>query len=162
MKVLYLHGLDSNGLTPEKREVLEAYDLEVDAPLTDYRKSKLGDFEDLIKVYTPEILIGSSMGGRICYRLSNKFNIPALLINPAIGHNLCEEIVPIDDFMHSNKCNKQLFVFGEKDDIVSMDTVISKTGPDIHCITIENMYHSVTPEEIDTAIFYFLNNIYND
>lgn len=158
MRTLYLHGLGSAGITPEKRTVLENFDLEVEAPRIDYRHTNTEFFDDLVRNIKPELLVGSSMGGRISYWLSNKYQLPAILFNPAIGLNICETIVPIEHFEHENKFPKQLFIFGEHDRTVQMKEVVDFIGADIHCLVVEGMSHTVKPEDIDFAVFYYLNN----
>lgn len=162
MKALYLHGLHSEGLTQEKKDVMSLYDLEVDAPQIDYFSKDLSFFENLIETTNPELLIGSSMGGRLAYYLSNKYQLPALLFNPAIGHATCETVIPIEDFLHDNKPKKQLFVFGEFDDVVNSSEVLDKVGFEVEYLSIEDMTHQVTPENIDTAMFYFFDMILNN
>lgn len=159
MKILYLHGLDSLGLTTEKQEILEKFEFEVIAPIINYREQNTSFFDVLINKHKPELLIGSSMGGRFAYWLSNKYTIPAILLNPAIGHELCEQILPIADYEKEKSHAKQLFVFGENDEVVKMNDVIAFTGPAIHCITLEETAHQLSAEDLETALFYYLDFI---
>lgn len=160
LKALYLHGLHSTGLTQEKREVLETYDIKVDAPIIDYSSKDVEFFEKMVESYKPEMLIGSSMGGRMAYYLSNKYQLPAVLFNPAIGNETCEKLIPIPDYLNENRFKQQLFVFGEFDDVVISSDVLQKVGYEVDFLTIEDMTHIVTPENIDTAMFYFFDTIF--
>ncbi|MBK8806906.1 MAG: hypothetical protein IPO21_09765 [Bacteroidales bacterium] len=159
MKILYLHGLDSLGLTSEKQEVFEKFEFEVIAPIINYREKEPVFFESLINKHNPDLLIGSSMGGRMAYWLSNKYTLPAILLNPAIGHELCEQIIPITNYEKEKSHSKQLFVFGENDEIVKMSEVIEFTGPAIHCITLEETAHQLSADDLETALFYYLDFI---
>ena len=86
MKILYLHGLESSVGGP-KVEYLEMLGHEVIAPDIDYdfgeQFSHLGDHIAYQKEQF-DLIIGSSMGGYFAYELGKMFDIPVLLLNPAL------------------------------------------------------------------------------
>ena len=85
MKILYLHGLESSVGGP-KVEYLEMLGHEVDAP--DMCWDTGGNFVSIADHIAYEdnfdLIIGSSMGGYFAYELGKEFDIPVLLLNPAL------------------------------------------------------------------------------
>ena len=85
MKILFLHGLQSNNksskvshMTDEGHQVL--------APNMNYFDNKQLYQETLEKLleFEPELIVGSSMGGYFAYHLSTHFSTNLLLLNPAL------------------------------------------------------------------------------
>ncbi|WP_417876550.1 YqiA/YcfP family alpha/beta fold hydrolase [Winogradskyella sediminis] len=116
MNILYIHGLNGS-LSPEKRALLEPYG-EIFSPAIDY-ESNPNAIATLITTYKTraiDIVMGSSMGGFTGYYVSNMFQCPALLFNPA----LAERSVPqnLVDIPHPTSVYKQI-VLGTKDAIVN-------------------------------------------
>lgn len=115
MNILYIHGLNGS-LNPEKREVLEPYG-KVFSPSIDYE----ADSEAIIhlvesfKSHHTNVVIGSSMGGFTGYYVSNIYQCPALLFNPALAERSVYQNIPEID--HKTSPFKQI-VLGTKDDIV--------------------------------------------
>ncbi len=121
MKAYYIHGFESKGLTEEKREKLEALGLEVIAPLFDFRKERniLYRITEEVRMEKPGFLIGSSMGGRMAFYISNRLNVPALLFNPALKSGMIDEIQPVPkDFRELILNPYQQFIFGARDTTV--------------------------------------------
>ncbi|MCF1190112.1 hypothetical protein LRR18_00835 [Mangrovimonas sp. AS39] len=115
MNILYLHGLNGS-LNNEKRAILEKYG-EVYSPSIDYEKDP-NSIEGLINLFKEKdinVVIGSSMGGFAGYYISNAYQRPALLFNPALAVRSVEQLVPILD--HEKSILKH-FVLGTHDDIV--------------------------------------------
>ncbi|PNW26111.1 YqiA/YcfP family alpha/beta fold hydrolase [Formosa algae] len=115
MNILYIHGLNGS-LSPEKRLVLEAYG-HVFAPSIDYENAS-HSISDIINVYqdkTVNIVMGSSMGGFAGYYVSNHFQCPALLFNPALAKR--PVVQHITDIEYKTSPIKQ-FVLGSEDTVV--------------------------------------------
>ena len=85
MKILYLHGLESSVGGP-KVEYLENLGHKVHAP--DMCWDVGGNFISIADHIAYEddfdLIVGSSMGGYFAYELGKMFNIPVLLLNPAL------------------------------------------------------------------------------
>lgn len=88
MHILYLHGLESSAGGP-KVEYLRMLGNLVTAPEMDYKDpeqyQKICD--TILNSYMEEpidLIIGSSMGGYFAYHLGKQFDIPMLLLNPAL------------------------------------------------------------------------------
>ena len=82
-KILYLHGLESKQ-GGEKVGFLAGQAC-VYAPAMDYREEDLhGKVHNMIMKFKPDLLIGSSMGGYVAHEFAKAFNLPAVLLNPAL------------------------------------------------------------------------------
>ncbi len=93
MKILYLHGLESIG-GGKKAEFLSQYN-EVKAPIIDYKNHEdILQIEQILQDYTPELIVGSSMGGYYALILGSIYNIPTLTLNPAIHSRVFEPHFP--------------------------------------------------------------------
>lgn len=95
MNILYLHGLDSSGLGPEKRKILEKYG-KVFSPAIDYRTSP-NSIELLVEQYKNEkinAIVGSSMGGFLGYYIADAYKLPSLLFNPALASRPVNQRIP--------------------------------------------------------------------
>lgn len=82
-KVLYLHGLESKqgGNKVEHLSKTSA----VFAPEMDYTNPQLGIMlEMMYQRLKPDVVIGSSMGGYAAAYLASKYNVDAILLNPAL------------------------------------------------------------------------------
>lgn len=115
MKILYIHGLKGS-LNPEKRAILEKYG-EAFSPSIDYM-SDSSAINGLINSFQSEdidVVIGSSMGGFSGYYVSNAFQCPALLFNPALAERSVFQNIP--DIEHKTSAFKQI-VLGTLDDVV--------------------------------------------
>ena len=116
MKILYLHGLESSVGGP-KVEYLEMLGHEVDAP--DMCWNVGGNFASIADHIAYEdnfdLIIGSSMGGYFAYELGKTFDIPVLLLNPALHSRSIEpEVISTQ--------NADPFVFlgvGSNDDVIN-------------------------------------------
>lgn len=116
MTILYIHGLNGN-LSPEKRLILEHYG-NVLAPSIDYENAP-NSISDIIKTYpdiTFDVVMGSSMGGFAGYYVSNHFQCPALLFNPALAKRTVEQ--HIHEITYKISPVKHI-VLGTEDDVVN-------------------------------------------
>lgn len=116
MNILYLHGLMSTNKSQKTEWLKETHS--VFNPALNYKedsKTIFNDLELLCKQHEIDLVIGSSMGGYLAYHLSQKFNIPSLLFNPALEKNSIEK-PPVD--VVENLTIKHTIVLGEKDEVV--------------------------------------------
>ena len=121
MNTLYIHGLDSSP-KKEKTALINTYS-HVEALHLDYRKQP-DAFEILSKLILEKNIshiIGSSLGGYLGFWLGEKFGLPGLLFNPAIGLRSIELNIDVKKRL----CPKRLIVIGEKDDVVIPKTTLS-------------------------------------
>lgn len=154
MKIFFLHGLESDGLSKSKRKAIESLGHEVHAPLINYKKGSV--FYGLIKQiedYKPDLIMGSSIGGRLSYHISNKLKIDAILFNPAIDQEKSNKYQPIPEKNPRHK--NQLFVFGAKDTVVPPEHTKSVLPNDIHYYTVDNMRHRISASEIKKSLIKF-------
>jgi len=91
--LLYLHGFNSS---PQSKKALETGrwmklntpDIEFCCPqLSPYASEAMDTLKALVGAYLPEpvYLVGSSMGGFFATCLVEQYNLPAVLINPAVN-----------------------------------------------------------------------------
>ena len=114
MKTLYIHGLDSSP-KPEKIRLIKPYS-NVSALHLDY-KNQPDSFEILSALIQKEAIthiIGSSLGGYLGFWLGEKYGLPVLLFNPAIGMQNKE----LNIFIKQGQCPYRIIVLGAKDDRV--------------------------------------------
>lgn len=115
MKILFLHGLESN-LSDEKRKVLEEFG-DVVAPDINYK----GDKSIIASMYSKyehndiNAIIGSSMGGFTGFYLAAKLHVPALLFNPALAYRSVVQEVPEQKMIFSKPLH---IVLGMYDPII--------------------------------------------
>src|SRR5690554_1575468 len=116
MNILYIHGLNGS-LNPEKRKILEQYG-EVISPSIDYEADTqaIGNLISSYKSKDIHIVIGSSMGGFSGYYVSNSFQCPALLFNPALAERSVYQVTP--NVKHQKSSFKQI-VLGTLDEVVN-------------------------------------------
>ena len=114
MKTLYIHGLDSSP-KQEKTEIMQQYS-NVIALHLNYREQpdSFDILSDVIERESITHIIGSSLGGYLGFWLAEKYALPCLLFNPAIGMKSIELNIKIDN----GKCPNRLIVVGENDDTV--------------------------------------------
>ena len=87
--VIYIHGFGSSGQGAKAklfREYFKGTSEGFIAPSLSYiPELALDTLEELIESYNADVqLIGSSLGGYYSIYLSDKYNVPAVLINPSI------------------------------------------------------------------------------
>mgnify|MGYP003656088385 FL=1 len=83
-KVVYLHGLESkqNCL---KVHYLREIGFEVLNPKMDYKdKNCFVNTQHQIQEFQPDLIIGSSMGGYFAWFMGKYFEVPVVLLNPAL------------------------------------------------------------------------------
>jgi predicted esterase YcpF (UPF0227 family) len=154
-KILYLHGLESKQ-GGEKVGFLAGQAC-VYAPAMDYREEDLhGKVHNIIMKFKPDLLIGSSMGGYVAHEFAKAFNLPAILLNPAIHSRSFEP--DLDTYILSYDTSfqeHQIVVLGTEDKVI----VPVRTKEMLQCDNsfiieeVEEMGHRL---ELDIFI-----NIYN-
>ncbi len=87
--VLYIHGFASSGKGQKALRVSEYFKKEAFTPSLPYKPELAIDTltqiaEHLLKLKEPLFLIGSSLGGYYATYLSERYDLPAVLINPSV------------------------------------------------------------------------------
>lgn len=127
-RILFLHGLESKRANPIKMDYLrDFYNATVLGPTFNYKeKPKYSEIRKICQEFKPDIILGSSMGGRQAFFLSNEFKIPTLLFNPAIQSDLAGKFQPVPHDYSVYK--KQYIALGKTDKVV--DPYITKNIAD--------------------------------
>tara|TARA_R110000772_G_scaffold205341_2_gene315623 strand:+ start:1823 stop:2284 length:462 start_codon:yes stop_codon:yes gene_type:complete len=140
MRAVYLHGLGSTNIG-EKNDFLKDHFDAIYDPKIDYRKK--GIYAELfkeIKVFKPDVIIGSSMGGWFAYNIANKLGLESLLFNPAMQNRSIEPEITTKGVLGTHN-----IVFGKKDDVViaidSLESLFKDSAKFIH--KIENIGHRI-------------------
>ncbi|MCI4670127.1 MAG: hypothetical protein MRZ79_18465 [Bacteroidia bacterium] len=116
MKVLYIHGLDSQP-NEERIKYMESLGHEVDALHLDYRNEPetYRILKELAQGNNIEYLVGSSFGGFLSFWLGEELGLPSLLFNPAM------HVSPEQAYFkapNERKSPKRRVVIGGLDDVV--------------------------------------------
>ena len=85
-KILYLHGFGSCGKSNKSMTLMEYFgEDKVISPNLPYEPEQAVDFASkLIQEEQVSLLIGSSLGGFYATQLAEKFQLPAVLLNPSV------------------------------------------------------------------------------
>ena len=154
-KILYLHGLESKQ-GGEKVGFLAGQAC-VYAPAMDYREEDLhGKVHNIIMKFKPDLLIGSSMGGYVAHEFAKAFNLPAILLNPALHSRSFEP--DLDTYILSYDTSfqeHQIVVLGKEDKVIDPERTKEMLQDDNRFIIeeVEEMGHRT---KLDIFI-----NIYN-
>lgn len=120
-KILYLHGLDSCATEDKMKAIIKAYDTPfVVSPHIDYRLAPDCVFDELFKLaesIKPDLIIGSSMGGRFGYYIAKKLGCDVILFNPAI----CETSLTHKIDKSGDRKIKGAAVLSILDDVIDSD-----------------------------------------
>lgn len=87
--IIYIHGFASSGYGSKAQKFMEYFEEDFIAPsLSNIPNLAINTLEQIIEAFMNRgekvSLIGSSLGGFYALYLANKYNLKALLINPAI------------------------------------------------------------------------------
>lgn len=150
--VLYLHGFESSP-TPIKTSALADLGYTVIAPHIHYKENR-GTYErlkSLVEYFKVDWIVGSSLGGYTAFWLSQEFQIPTLLFNPAlpfrkIDPGLVPKAIPITN------ANQTIF-FGLKDDTVDPLTTKRWISSNIHQEGITYFEYPENGHQISIEVF---------
>lgn len=157
LKILYLHDINSSGLTEDQQHILKGFNFEIAAPIIDYTKVDYTFFYNLYKNEKPNLIIGCGMGGRVAYWLSNTFSTKALLFNPAIGVKIYDEILQIPNYFKPTRYSDQIFLFGRKSELVKRKEVLKYTGNAFHERTYDDMAETIDNQHFKRGILEAVN-----
>jgi len=152
-KVLYLHGLESKQ-GGEKVGFLAGQAC-IYAPAIDYREENLhGKIHNIIMNFKPDLIIGSSMGGYVAHEFAKAFNLPAILLNPALHSRSFEPdldtfILSFDTSFHE----RQIVLLGKNDGVIDPELTKTILGDDKRFVIEEGEHGHRTPLDIFIDIY---------
>ncbi len=117
MKLAYFHGLEAKAGGP-KVDYMRSRGWEVYAPAMPYLQEPLlfeQTLDYLQKEFTPQLLIGSSMGGYYAYHLASFINCKAILLNPALAFR---SVSTIPTLALGSFCPALEIWLGKNDDLI--------------------------------------------
>jgi pimeloyl-ACP methyl ester carboxylesterase len=144
-KILYLHGLESSNIG-DKVDFLKENAIVI-APAIDYSKPSLEEeLLYIVEKFSPDLIIGSSMGGFVGMMIANRYNIECILFNPAIHSRPMEpnlKLLQYDDIKH---IFNPIVILGMEDDVIN--PLISKEMLDdalsyCNIMEVEDLGHRV-------------------
>lgn len=127
MKIIFLHGLESNNLG--KKEIFEKLGFKVTedlslnldntiyCPKIDYKYNHV--FEktmEMIFNLKPDYIVGSSIGGFLGFHIGQLLNIKNIIFNPAIPYRSVD--VKFKQVVNFN-FNLSQFIFGKNDNLIN-------------------------------------------
>ena len=152
-KVLYLHGLESKQ-GGDKVDFL-AGECMIHAPAIDYRMENLhGKIHNIIMDYKPDLIIGSSMGGYVAHEFAKAFNLPAILLNPALHSRSFEP--DLDTFIlgfDTKFIERQIVLLGMNDDVIIPQLTKTMLEGDRRFVIEEGEHGHRTPLDIFIDIY---------
>lgn len=84
-QLLYIHGFASSAHSAKARVLRRHFDAIYAPSLSHIPDLAIETLEEFIRALpTPPLLLGSSLGGYYALYLSQRFNLPAVLINPVV------------------------------------------------------------------------------
>jgi hypothetical protein len=153
-KILFLHGLNSKPWQ-DRVDILESAGVKVFAPHIIYgQQDEVTIARGIIEKERITHLVGHSLGGILCYYLSNLYNIPTLMFNPAFcfsNKHYFENFRGLSSLESFEKqyaldlLKKQFAVVGMCDDVVLPAAQISGlSGATIY--KIPDLGHKISPD----------------
>lgn len=162
MKILYLHGLDGS-LNDEKRSILQKHGTVV-SPAIDYR-TEYNSIELLVEQFKNDkigAVIGSSMGGFVAYYISNAYQRPSLLFNPALASRSVRQKVPT--YKHPLLSFKQL-VLGSRDTVIKVKDTLEFLSKNLelhtnyHIHIRQDLEHQIPVQVFEEEVKLFFKNL---
>jgi len=135
-KIVYLHGLESKRNCP-KVKYLKELGHSVLNPLLDFKDKDC--FErtlDLVKMFEPDLIIGSSMGGYFAYEIGKHLDVPVVLLNPALHSRSFE---PKVDGL-GDKDPLVYLIVGENDDVINYEKTLNYLDENANCFFRSNYF----------------------
>ena len=115
---MYLHGLESSNVC-DKVDFLKERAI-VNAPAIDYSKPSLEEeLMYIVEKFSPDLIIGSSMGGHVGLMLANYYNIEAIVFNPAIHSRSIEPKLDRLEAKEPNFNFQPVVILGMEDDVIN-------------------------------------------
>lgn len=162
MKILYLHGLGSK-VGGEKVDWLRKEGHDVYNPKLNFQNPNCFAY---LKIYCNrfeaiggiDIIIGSSMGGYFAYELGKHYDVPVILLNPALhSRNFEPEIDSSGQFDPY-----VILGVGEKDDVIDYKKTLEILDDEAACFFRPNYFKGThghrTPVDFFKKVFF--NNPY--
>ena len=149
MKILFLHGLESNNQS-SKVSSMKSYGHEVCAPEMNYKENQELYKKTLktVKEIKPDLIVGSSMGGYYAYHLGTHYKTNLILLNPALPNRSFDPPILPDGIKKSNIWA----LIGKNDDVVdpvANENILERVGASVE---IGNHGHR-TPEDVFEPYF---------
>jgi pimeloyl-ACP methyl ester carboxylesterase len=145
-KIMYLHGLESSNVG-DKVDFLRENN-NVLAPLIDYRKPNIEEeLLYMVESFSPDLIIGSSMGGFVGMALANRYNIKCIVFNPAIHSRPIEPNFPSLQYDDIHFGFNPVIVLGLEDDVVDplkSEDMLEQMNFEFEMEKVEDLGHRIS------------------
>ena len=135
-KIVYLHGLESETNCP-KVNYLRKLGHNVFNPPMDYNSKNCFEITlDSVKMFEPDLIIGSSMGGYFAYEIGKHLDVSVVLLNPALHSRGFE---PKVDGL-GDKDPLVYLIVGENDDVINYEKTLNYLDENANCFFRSNYF----------------------
>jgi uncharacterized protein len=149
--LIYIHGFASSSFS-KKALILQKHIKEfISIDLSHHPKIAMEQLEDLIKKHDNITLIGSSLGGYYATYLSEKYHLPAILINPSTQPFNTLKIYLNQEVQNYSKDEK--FFFNEEDLENYRDFFKEKVTPSNYLLLLQKGDKSLNYQLAETKYF---------
>lgn len=143
--ILYLHGLESSNVC-DKVDFLKENAIVI-APSINYSKPSLEEeLLYIVEKFSPDVIIGSSMGGYVGMMLANKYNIDCVLFNPAVHSRSMEPNLKSLVYEDTKHGFKSVVVLGLEDDVIDpakSEDILEQVDFDCEIERVEGLGHRI-------------------
>ncbi|WP_179997703.1 MULTISPECIES: YqiA/YcfP family alpha/beta fold hydrolase [unclassified Acinetobacter] len=153
-KVLFMHGLDSSRESTKFQAILSKnkYCINVD-----YRNLKYAAVErfyiDMIEKIKPDILVGHSLGGYWALKMSNRFQLPAVIANPSLMPSFDPDYPAITIEELQSKTSSQIAYIELGDELIDMHSTSDLLEPYMYVESIIGGRHQLeNPDRLNYLI----------
>ena len=155
-KIVYLHGLE----TPPGGEKVGFLSQQgyVYAPAMNYKdKNSILEVVNNIMSFKPDVIVGSSIGGALAYKIAEEMEVKIIVFNPAL-HSSSIKLPHIKFHNNYSGLVKGLCVLGMKDTVINPNLTLEILKDEqLKFIKLEEMAHRVPFD-----IFINIYNKYSD
>jgi uncharacterized protein len=155
MKIVYLHGLESNNISP-KNDWLRTFSELFDPNINYFETNIYQKLKQKITEFQPNIIIGSSMGGYFAYEIARELNIDAILFNPALHSRSFEP--DMTGYKNGNFEPRIYLVLGKNDIVINPSKTLEILGNEKTNYTLQNHEHGTPLDVFKKEIIFFIDD----
>lgn len=153
-KILFMHDLDSSRESSQFKVINSFNKVCINV---DYRNLNFGTVErfysEIIEKIQPNILVGHSLGGYWALKMSNKFNIPTVIVNPYLSPDFDREYPEITEFELMINASSKIAYIELGDEIIDMHSTSDLLELFMPVESIIGGHHQIeNPERINQLI----------
>lgn len=137
MKILYLHGLESSLPSSKAHWMEEQGHIVTSHPMKYDHENSFEIALEFTKTFSPDMIVGSSMGGYFAFRIGTHLSTKLVLLNPALFQR-----TKVFKYPNDGKFKSEIWaLLGRKDDVVDHKKTAKKLKELNATLDIENHGH---------------------